>query len=173
MPCLSPALNTHSATTMPLSFLNLPTLPDDALQCAPDTAITLKTATTAPTLLPVDCHYDTSRLTRCFMRPHVALGGGGVAGGGAHPSNMGGMAHAGEDGVGFDHDVDQGVDHDDDYGGGFEAWGNDDGGMGEGGLQLVAAPARTGKVQVTYARRSKQVCWEDALFPVVDVCVCE
>ncbi len=166
---------------MPLSFLSLPPLPNDALEPAPESSITLKTTTTAPTLLPVDYHYDTSRLSRCFLKPHVALGGGrggvgGVQGGaGAYASSN---AHAGGDGMAMvDHDVDHNGDHDvdhdeyEDYGGGFESWGNDNAvGVHEGGVQMVQAPARTGKVHVPYARRSKQVCGSVCVI-VSGVCV--
>lgn len=120
-----------------LCFTSLPPFPPDALTLAPEPIITLKTAVTAATLLPEDSHYDVARLTRCFLRPTVPLGGRG-------------RAHGTQE-----DDEDQ----DDAWAG--DHWGEDqpdwDGQGGGVALRMVQVPAMPDAVQVPYARRAKQV----------------
>ena len=104
------------------------------------------------TLLPPDLGYDASQLVKLSLRPNV-----GVAGAGA---NFGGGGDVGG-GPGYDDDAGFGGGFDGDDGYGFDA-------DGEGGFDdpaeaptavegLVAAPRRCEKIQVNYARQTKEV----------------
>jgi len=104
------------------------------------------------TLLPPDLSYDASQLVKLSLRPNV-----GVAGAGA---NFGGGGDVGG-GPGYDDDAGFGGGFDGDDGYGFDA-------DGEGGFDdpaeaptavegLVAAPRRCEKIQVNYARQTKEV----------------
>ena len=104
------------------------------------------------TLLPPDLGYDASQLVKLSLRPNAGVSGVGT--------NFGGGDDVG-DGPGYDDDAGFGGGFDGDDGYGFDA-------DGEGGFDdpaeaptavegLVAAPRRCEKIQVNYARQTKEV----------------
>ena len=135
--------------------------PDEArftLAATAEELLLVSAPTAVDTLLPPDLGYDATDLAKLSLRPNAGVSG--VGGGAAVGDRLGPSGGAAEDDDGF------GDAYDDDagFGGGF---GNDDGdhvgvddavdpdAVGPDGL--VAAPRRVEKIQVNYARSTKQV----------------
>ena len=135
--------------------------PDEArftLAATAEELLLVSAPTAVDTLLPPDLGYDAADLAKLSLRPNAGVSG--VGGGAAVGDRLGPSGGAAEDDDGF------GDAYDDDagFGGGF---GNDDGdhvgvddavdpdAVGPDGL--VAAPRRVEKIQVNYARSTKQV----------------
>ena len=116
--------------------------------------------TQVDTLLPPDLGYDASQLVKLSLRPNAGVGTLSVNFGAPDVSGGGGDGGMGFDGDGGD--FGGGFDGDDGFGGGFD--GDGDAGFDdtsadtpEGMDGLVAAPRRCEKIQVNYARQTKEV----------------
>jgi condensin complex subunit 2 len=116
--------------------------------------------TQVDTLLPPDLGYDASQLVKLSLRPNAGVGTLSVNFGAPDVSGGGDDGGMGFDGDGGD--FGGGFDGDDGFGGGFD--GDGDAGFDdpsadtpEGMVGLVAAPRRCEKIQVNYARQTKEV----------------
>ena len=136
--------------------------PDEArftLAATAEELLLVSAPTAVDTLLPPDLGYDAADLAKLSLRPNAGVSG--VGGGAAAGDRLGPSGGAADD---DDHGFGDAYDDDAGFGGGFDDDDGDHAGFDDavdpdavGPDGLVAAPRRVEKIQVNYARSTKQV----------------